>query len=155
MQKLLKIICLFLSFLMLCSCNSYDTPTQAEFEEHSKKQGVVLVTDKTQYSYPEDNIYYTAVNYSEGTFLFRKADTELQIYANGKWEDAHFNEYITYDYWYQELGISEQSASHGFSLKEHEKRRKIKGEGYNRKQLKKGYYRIAREDCVSNIFFIS
>lgn len=57
MQKLLKIICLFLSFLMLCSCNSYDTPTQAEFEEHSKKQGVVLVTDKTEYIYPEDNIY--------------------------------------------------------------------------------------------------
>lgn len=155
MKKIISIFCSFLSFLMLCSCNSYDTPTQAEFEEHSKKQGVVLVTDKTEYSYPEDTIRYNVVNYSQEPYLFKNDMDILEVYVNGNWETANFNGEHTYEYWAYELGLNEQSWLQGIYLEEHERGRKETGIGNNRKRLKKGYYRIVRDGCISNIFFIS
>ncbi len=156
MKNFISIFCSFLSLLMLCSCNSYDTPTQAEFEEHSKKQGVVLVTDKTEYIYPEDTIRYNVVNYSEETYLFENDMAILEIYVNGKWEKVSFNGVHTYEAWSHELGLNEQSTLPlEKNLEEHERGRKETGIGNNRKRLKKGYYRIVRDGCVSNIFFIS
>ena len=155
MKKIISAFCLFLSFLMLCSCNSYDTPTQAEFEEHSKKQGVVLVTDKTEYSYPADIIRYNVVNYSQETYLFHNDGENLEIYVNGQWENAKLNGYHTHEYWEHEIGINEQSWMEAVYLEDHEAGRKEKEIGFNGKRLKKGYYRIVRDGCVSNIFFIS
>lgn len=142
------ILCLLLIVpILLCSCKNdkYYIPTELKYEQDVIKDGVVLLTDKKEYSKDVERIFYSITNYSDDIYIYTNEDFLLQYYDKDGWIEYSFNEKHDHMlmYWEQELKKGESTSKEEIIMKQHFDL-----------PMKKGYYRIMREDLISNIFFI-
>ncbi|MBO5357963.1 MAG: hypothetical protein J6A78_01410 [Clostridia bacterium] len=142
------ILCLLLILpILLCACKNdkYYIPSELENEQAAIKEGVVLLTDKKEYSQDVEKIFYSITNYSDEIYIYTNEVFEFQYYSEKGWVKCPFNDkYVhTYLYWNHEVKKGESTSEEEIIMKYHFDL-----------PMKKGYYRIVRDDLISNIFFI-